>query len=77
MFQSAANLLRTCRLLADDLLGDPMDPPPVREETAHPHRRHLRWERERRPGTIPPPPMRCLSPLRAASSPERCDEAVR
>jgi len=37
--------------------------PPAR----HPHRRELRWERDRRPGSIPPPPAHCISPVRPQS----------
>src|ERR1700690_2138321 len=42
--------------LADDS-ATAASPPP------HPHRRPLRWERERRPGSVPHPPMHCLSPV--------------
>jgi hypothetical protein len=30
----------------------------------HPHRRELRWERERRPGSVPRRPAHCISPVR-------------
>jgi hypothetical protein len=30
----------------------------------HPHRRALRWERRRRPGTVPARPAHCISPVR-------------
>jgi hypothetical protein len=30
---------------------------------SHPHRRALRWERERRPGSVPHPPAHCISPV--------------
>ena len=35
-----------------------------RPAPTHPHRRPLRWERARRPGSFPHPPMHCLSPVR-------------
>jgi Variant SH3 domain len=78
MFQSATNLLRACVQLADDLLADPSDSQDLlrgaqdqlEAALGHPHRRALRWRRDRRPGSIPPPPAHCLSPVRggAASS---------
>jgi hypothetical protein len=40
---------------------DHIEPVPV---AAHPHRRELRWERKRRPGSIPHPPAHCISPVR-------------
>lgn len=54
--------------LTEDLLGDP--PAAAQTDTddlhihAHPHRRPLRWERARRPGTVPAAPAHCLSPVR-------------
>jgi len=38
-------------------VGAPSAPPP------HPHRRELRWERKRRPGSLPRPPAHCISPV--------------
>jgi hypothetical protein len=35
---------------------------------AHPHRRPLRWERSRRPGTVAPRPSHCISPVRRKRS---------
>ena len=35
----------------------------------HPHRRNLRWQRSRRPGTVPARPAHCVSPVRHAPAP--------
>jgi hypothetical protein len=67
MFRSTLTRLRAVLELADDLLGDPYDEPqpPAQLHTAvHPHRRPLRWERPRRPGSVPAKPAHCLSPVR-------------
>ncbi|HXO09538.1 MAG TPA: hypothetical protein VN880_15970 [Solirubrobacteraceae bacterium] len=58
MFQSSAKRLRALLSLAEDILGDPTP------ETPHPHRRPLRFEPKRRPGSVPAPPAHCLSPVR-------------
>jgi hypothetical protein len=58
MFQSSSKRLRALLSLAEDILGDPAP------EALHPHRRPLRIERERRPGSVPPPAAHCLSPVR-------------
>jgi hypothetical protein len=42
---------------ADDF-GVVDEPPPP-----HSHRRKLRWERERRPGSVPHRPAHCISPV--------------
>ncbi|MDQ6805118.1 MAG: hypothetical protein M3065_09140 [Actinomycetota bacterium] len=39
---------------------EPAATPPL----PHPHRRELRWERKRRPGSLPHPPAHCISPVR-------------
>jgi hypothetical protein len=51
--------------IVDDILGHPPDDPHVDAETwaAHPHRRPLRWQRERRAGSVPAPSAYCLSPV--------------
>ncbi|MGO9954626.1 MAG: hypothetical protein ACLP50_01360 [Solirubrobacteraceae bacterium] len=67
MFQASVRRLKALLSLADDLLGDPE---PV---ARHPHRRPLRLEHERRPGTVPPPPAHCLSPVRGHSDGRRLD----
>jgi hypothetical protein len=66
MFQSSRRRLRALLSLAEDVLGDPLEP-----EMPHPHRRPLRFHHERRPGSVPPRPAHCLSPVRAPSARER------
>lgn len=61
MFHSSAKRLRALLSLADDILGDP------EPETPHPHRRPVRIERKRRPGSVAAPPAHCLSPVRSNS----------
>jgi len=61
MFQSSVKRLRALLTLTDDLLGDPPAP-----ET-HPHRRPVRIERERRPGSVSPRAMHCVCSVRLAS----------
>jgi hypothetical protein len=66
MFLSSVHRLRAWLELADDLLGDPpADAQPDLEPwETHPHRRPLRWQRERRGGSVPAPPAYCLCPIR-------------
>jgi hypothetical protein len=59
MFQASAKRFRALMTLVDDVLGDP-EPPAA----PHPHRRPVRIERRRRPGTVPTRPMHCISPVR-------------
>ncbi len=77
MFQSSAKRLQALLSRVDDILADhPQEtrPPAVEprheqhrpEPRAHPHRRHLRWERARRPGSVPAAPAHCISPVRTA-----------
>ena len=58
MFQASVNRFRALLTLVDDVLGDP-EPPAA----PHPHRRPVRIQRERRPGTVAPRPTHCLSPV--------------
>jgi hypothetical protein len=58
MFRSSAKRLRALIDFAEDILGDPVP------ETPHPHRRPVRIQLERRPGSVSPPPAHCLSPVR-------------
>jgi hypothetical protein len=60
MFHRASKPLGRLLSLLDDVLADPFD-----EASPHPHRRPLRWQRERRPGSIEKPSMQCTSPVRA------------
>ena len=81
MFRSSADRLRTWLTGAGDLLwGDydaaedtlqPLVDPELESSdrayhATHPHRRDLRWKRERRPGTVPRRPAHCISPVRHA-----------
>ncbi|HTX10852.1 MAG TPA: hypothetical protein VME22_19660 [Solirubrobacteraceae bacterium] len=79
MFRSSANRMRAWMELVDDFLGDPPadahdDPEPW--ET-HPHRRPLRWQRERRGGSVPAAPAYCLCPIRRAPNAGGRDEVLR
>jgi len=66
MFQSVKMRIRAGLSLLDDVLGD-------REVVAveHPHRRELRWERQRRGGSVPARPALCVSPVRSRREPGR------
>jgi hypothetical protein len=68
MFQSSANRLRVWLDRAGDILGDPPEAMDRDHEyhLTHPHRRDLRWERNRRPGMVRPRPAHCISPVRSA-----------
>jgi hypothetical protein len=68
MFQSPAKRLRAWLSFVEDILGDP----PV--AAPHPHRRPLRLERERRPGSVPARPAHCLSPVRGSSERPRREQ---
>ncbi len=70
MFQSSAKRLRALLSLAEDILGDP------NPETPHPHRRPLRLQYQRRPGSVAPPPAHCLSPIRP-SPPDHARDVTR
>jgi hypothetical protein len=72
MFQSSVNRFRAWLSLFDDVLGDP---PP--EAPEHPHRRPLRWERDRRAGVVPRRPAHCVSPVRAAGRVGGRHQAIR
>jgi hypothetical protein len=68
MFQSSANRLRTWLSRVDDLLADHPDEAqaPSHSTDTHPHRRELRWQRDRRAGSVPARPAHCISPVRAS-----------
>jgi hypothetical protein len=57
----------------DEHLGAADDRAPAPPPLRHPHRRELRWERQRRPGSLPHPPAHCISPVgrRVSGSRER------
>jgi hypothetical protein len=63
----------------DDFLGDPPADAHDHQEPSetHPHRRRLRWERERRGGSVPATPAHCLCPIRRAPERGGRDEVVR
>ena len=71
MFQRPSRALHALLSLVDDVLADPLD-----EGRPHPHRRPVRWQRERRAGSVAARPADCLSPVRpsrpaSASGPVR------
>jgi hypothetical protein len=66
MFRSSANPFRALIALAEGLLDGPEAEPPGQPWETHPHRRPLRWQRERRPGSVPAAPAYCLCPIRRA-----------
>lgn len=85
MFRSFADGLRSCLASAGDLLGgirvgraDESLRQPLEAQRgasarayhlAHPHRRSLRWQRSRRPGTVPDRPAHCISTVRERPAP--------
>jgi hypothetical protein len=79
MFQSSANRLRAWLALAEDVLGDPPDDAHRDLEAweTHPHRRPLRWQRERRGGSVPAAPAHCLCPIRRAPNAGARDQVLR
>ncbi|HZE03866.1 MAG TPA: hypothetical protein VE127_01505 [Solirubrobacteraceae bacterium] len=68
MFQVSIRRFRALMTLVDDVLGDAETPP-----APHPHRRPVRIERDRRPGSVPPRPAHCLSPVRPSPDRSRRD----
>jgi hypothetical protein len=66
MFQSSAERLRTVLRWAEEVLADAPEQPQDNHDNFidHPHRRPLRWQRERRPGAVPASPAYCVSPVR-------------
>jgi hypothetical protein len=73
MFQSSNKRLRAWLSRFEDVLGDP--PADARTNhnrstwSTHPHRKPLRWDRQRRPGSVASKPAVCISPVRAAREP--------
>jgi hypothetical protein len=47
------------------------------QATPHPHRRELRWERKRRPGSLPPRPAHCISPVRGKAGQRTRQDSAR
>jgi hypothetical protein len=69
MFRSSAHRLRAWLEGAGDLLADDGEAESTIHEAhlSHPHRRPLRLERDRRPGSVPPRWAHCVSPVRPSS----------
>ena len=68
MFHRASRPLDRLLSLLDDVLGDAFEEAADHPHAAaHPHRRPLRWERERRGGSVAPAQAHCLSPVRTSS----------
>ena len=72
MFLRTSDRLRGLLSLLDDVLGDAIEEP-----APHPHRRPLRWQHQRRPGSVAARPAHCLSPVRASSREYEPDRAER
>jgi hypothetical protein len=77
MFRSSANRLRVWVALAEGLLDGPSPEEPVQPWETHPHRRPLRWQWERRGGSVPPAPAYCLCPIRRAPSAAGREQSLR
>ncbi len=79
MFQSSKTRLRTWMARLDDILAD--HPDELRADDAgylhHPHRTPLRWQRERRLGSVAQRPAHCITPVRAARDRPSRDRATR
>jgi len=69
MFRTSLQRVRVWLEVFDDVLGDAHDAAPAADAQlhSHPHRTPLRWQRARRPGSVPASPAHCLSPVRASS----------
>jgi hypothetical protein len=71
MFRHSLQRLRAWLEAPEDVLGAspaPVQPASVELYLTHPHRRPLRWDRERRPGMVPAKPAHCLSPVRSSGT---------
>jgi hypothetical protein len=81
MFQSSSQRLRAWLSRFDDVLDDVLGDRPADANadlhTWHPHRRPLRWRRERRGGSVPSAPAHCVSPIRRPRDLSGRDEAIR
>jgi hypothetical protein len=72
MFQSSKERVRAWLERFDDFLGDPPEAAPP-----HPHRVPLKWDRARRPGSVPARPAHCISPVRPLGDVRAHDRAAR
>ena len=79
MFQSSTTRLRAWLELVDDFLGEPPDDAQLDLEpwAAHPHRRPLRWERERRAGSVQAARADCLCPVGSTAAAGDRSEVMR
>lgn len=72
MFHSSSKRLRAWLDLVDDMLVGDEEPVDARLDVpsweTHPHRRPLRWQRARRPGSVPAAPAHCLCPVQSVQS---------
>jgi len=75
MFQRRLRPFRAVLSLVDDMLGD--DFAEAADEAPHPYRRSLRWQRVRRPGSVPSRAAHCISPVRATASPRERERVAR
>jgi hypothetical protein len=66
MFQRSRRPFRALLNLIDEMLSDAAS-----EAAPHPHRRPLRWQPARRPGSVAPRPAQCISPVRTTVSHRR------
>jgi hypothetical protein len=71
MFQSSKSRVRAWLERFDDVLGDPPEAAPP-----HPHRVPLRWDRARRPGSVPARPAHCISPVRSPADAREHDHVA-
>jgi hypothetical protein len=71
MFQTNSRPFRSLLSLIDEMLSAPID------EAPHPHRRPLRWQPERRAGSVASRPAHCLSPVRASTRYREHDRVAR
>jgi hypothetical protein len=68
MFQSSNTRVRAWLNRAEELLSrvDVLGDPPA-AAPPHPHRKPLRWHRDRRPGAVAARPAHCISPVRGSA----------
>jgi hypothetical protein len=72
MFRKRSDRLHRFLSLFDDVLGDGLD-----EALSHPHRQPLRWQRDRRHGSVEPRPAECISPVASRRLPREREHTTR
>jgi len=72
MFQRSKKHFRALLNIVDEMLSDV-----ACETVAHPHRRPLRWQPARRPGSVQPRPAHCISPVRTTTARRRARVVAR